>query len=234
MARQAYYRNNVDWTDASGNSYHGTNNGATIDTVNQKLGAGCGSYNGINAYQSYTNFFDINNATKLCVDGWIKSDAGATNKGIFGFWTGSNGFFIQSSAVVAADGLLVLAGGANDYGEVQLDTQSGMTYFRMEYDGTLSGNANRLKLIVNDVQQTLVFGLGTIPASLTGLSGAKPEMGKIPSLARYWAGLEDDIVLYDHILTPEEAAYRWNGGAGNEWGVGSPAYYYRQQMEALG
>lgn len=220
MALQAYYKMNVGWMDASGNAYHGTNNGATIDTVNQKLGAGCGSYNGTNAYQSYTNFFDINNATQLSVDGWIKSDAGVTNKGIFGFWVGSSGFFIQSSAVVAADGLLVLAGGSNDYGEVQLDTQSDFIYFAMVYDGTLSGNANRLKLYVNNVQQSLTFGPGTIPTSLTGLAGAKPETGKIPSLVRYWDGLIDDQGFYDHAVDQDWMDYRWKEGVGQEIGNG--------------
>ena len=215
MALQSYYKMNTGWADSSGNGYDGTNNGATIDTVNQKLGAGCGSYDGLNDFQSYTNHFDINNATKLSIDGWVKSTAGAIDKGIFGWWTGSNGFFIQSitTGLSGGDGLLIVAG--SSFGYIKIDVSTAFAYFAGVYDGTLTGDANRLKLYVNNVQQALTF-IGAIPASITGLSGAKPETGKIPGLARYWDGLIDDLAFYDHDLTQAYINDRWNGGVGHE------------------
>ena len=46
----------------------------------------------------------------------------------------------------------------------------------MVFDGTLSGNANRLKVFVNDELITLSFG-GTIPATTVDLSTKDAKLG---------------------------------------------------------
>lgn len=57
----------------------------------------------------------------------------------------------------------------SQYGDA--GTYASAKVFIMVYDGTLSGNSNRLKIFVNGVQQTLSFA-GTIPATSTVVANA--------------------------------------------------------------
>lgn len=212
MSLVAYYKQNTGFTDSSDSGYDGTNNGASIDTSNQHVGAGCGSYNGTNSKITFSSFFNPTGYTKLSIDGYIKNDVGLGNEGIFGWWTGSRGFFIQSTS----DGLLVLAGNGGDNGSVVYDIVSDYVYYSMEYDGTLSGNANRLKLYLDNVQQSITFGGAAVIPSQLGTIGNKPEMGNIPTLSRYWDGFIDDQAVYNDTLTSAFRTQRHNGGAGQE------------------
>lgn len=215
MALKAYYKMNTGWTDSSGSGFDGTNNGASINTIDQKLGAGCGEFNGLNSKITFSSFFNPTGATKLAIDGWIKNYDGA-NRGVFGWWTGSQGFFLQTTA----DGLLILAGDGGDNAFIAFDITSDHVYFSMEYDGALSGDANRLKLYLNNSQQSLTFGGSASIPSVLGTIATTPEMGNVPTLARYWDGLIDDLAVYDNTLTSEYRIQRYNGGAGLELGLG--------------
>ena len=67
----------------------------------------------------------------------------------------------------------------------------------MVFDGTLSGNANRLKLYIDGVQATLSYG-GTIPAVTPANGALNFYMGNSDS-AYY-----DDVRVYNRALTPLE------------------------------
>jgi len=68
------------------------------------------------------------------------------------------------------------------------------------FDGTLTGNANRLKMYIDGVQQTLTFA-ATIPASTANTAGliigdAVGSIGTAP-----WVGWIKNIMLYDTALS---------------------------------
>ena len=60
------YHGNGDFTDSSGSSFDLSPNGATIDTVNQKLGSGAMAFDGDNDYASGSfTALDFNNPWSL-------------------------------------------------------------------------------------------------------------------------------------------------------------------------
>lgn len=67
-------------------------------------------------------------------------------------------------------------------------------HFALVFDGTATGNANRLKLYINGSQKTLSF-TGTIPS--TAISGTALGVGRGSGV--FSDGLVDDFVLYDGI-----------------------------------
>lgn len=65
-----------------------------------------------------------------------------------------------------SDGVAYCGVDVSNYGTIAMNAVSGYMVGIFVFDGTLSGNANRLKLYINGVQKTLSF-TGTIPAVTT-------------------------------------------------------------------
>lgn len=214
MTLLANFRMNTGWTDwVSG--YDGTPVGAVINTVSPYLGAGDGSFDGLNDEITYSSFADPSGAAAWSIDGYLKSTAGDSFDAIFGWWDGTYGIGIQSSTTVS-NGLAVYAGDGFGAQVTGLDTTSVFGHFALVYDGSLSGNANRLKLYYKGTLQSLTFNpSANIPAVLPTITGT-PKMGNIPNLVRYWKGRLDDIAIYNHALTQTEVTSRYNGGIGRE------------------
>lgn len=83
------------------------------------------------------------------------------------------------------------------------------------YDGTQVGDAGRLRIWVNGVQQTLSF-TGTIPASNTPVAELM-VLGALTltsSTSEYINGLIDECGLWNVALTPTQIAALYNAGAG--------------------
>ena len=81
----------------------------------------------------------------------------------------------------------------------------------MVFDGSQSGNANRLKFYLNGTLQTLADS-GTIPATTGNISsnfwiGGSPDSG-----IRHLNGLIDDVRVYDRALTAGEISTLAGGG----------------------
>mgnify|MGYP001602929224 CR=1 FL=1 len=93
----------------------------------------------------------------------------------------------------------------------------------MIYDGTLSGNANRLKLYINNVLQTLSF-TGTIPASLQD-STAAVVIGLEALLGTYeYDGIIDEVGAWSRALTADDVRVLYNGGVGIPYPLSSGGY----------
>jgi len=74
------------------------------------------------------------------------------------------------------------------------------------YNGSLSGNSNRLKVYKNGATQSLTF-FGTIPASITGHSGSPYSY-----IGGGWNGRIDDVRIYTRALTATEVMNLYNMG----------------------
>lgn len=91
------------------------------------------------------------------------------------------------------------------------------TYYHltMVFDGSQTGNANRLKLYVNGVLKTLSF-TGTIPATLL-TNTADLNFGKWGgSATNYLNGAVDAARLYSRAVTAAEVALLYASGSGIE------------------
>lgn len=81
------------------------------------------------------------------------------------------------------------------------------------FDGQQSGNANRLKIYADGVQQTLTFS-GTIPAT-TQATTSNARIGSSSDGARLFPGQIDDVRVYNYALTPLQVRLLYNNGAVN-------------------
>lgn len=77
------------------------------------------------------------------------------------------------------------------------------------FDGTQTGNAARLKVYVDNVQQTLTYNL-TIPATV-GAATNYHQIGLYGG-TYYYKGLLDDMRLYNRALTAAEILQLYNLG----------------------
>jgi hypothetical protein len=102
-----WHLNESSWADVanevkddSGSGLHGSaKNGATTTLMGRFANAG--TFDGTNDY------LDLGAAasppvgvTKYTLSAWVKSAAGASSKGIVGWWDGTNGIFLQSQTSV--------------------------------------------------------------------------------------------------------------------------------------
>ena len=212
MALEGYYKMNTGFTDSSGKGRDGINNGVTLDTVNQKLGAGCGSGDGLNDKITFSSFWDPSSVTKFSFDGWIKSDAAVrTQDGLMGWWQSGLGPAIYLNEF-GAENLLVIISTAQ-YAYYNFDHHTAWIYFACVYDGSLA-QADRMKIYINGTRVTPTVNL--ITASTLGIVSSPPELFNLQTLNWYYKGLADDLAIYSHALNQSYITQRWNGGAGWE------------------
>jgi len=67
-----------DACDSSGNGYHGTATGTTIETSNQKLGAAARSFNGTTDYISMGNVLGFDRYNSFTIEAWVKASDSAS------------------------------------------------------------------------------------------------------------------------------------------------------------
>ncbi|HKR81668.1 MAG TPA: DUF4038 domain-containing protein [Candidatus Saccharimonadales bacterium] len=179
--------------DDSGNGHTGTisgsptfsagriNNGLTLKgTDNVALG----------------NITQIDGVSKLTLATWMKrTSAGA--KVLVGKQATNQDVAIEAYS----DGKLYfqLSKGADTYGSITLN-DTAWHHVALVFDGTLTGNANRLKAYVDGVQKTLTFN-GTVGTSTTTNTTAF-NIGKVSG--EYSAGQVDDTWLYARALSQVE------------------------------
>ena len=154
--------------------------------------------------------------------GFKQTDLG-TLRTFIGMWTYSTDgeFTINSGNASAEDMTILIATSAGDIGTgCQMDfndvnmTAGSWFHVVVVFDGSLTGNANRLKVWVNNVAKTLTVGGGAVPATLLD-GGATLFLGKFGGiLNRFYNGAMDLVGLWNRALTAGEVATLYSGGAG--------------------
>jgi hypothetical protein len=98
---------------------------------------------------------------------------------------------------------VMVGNGANTYGFTAANAVSPGTWYHVAavYDGTQTGNANRLKLYIDGVQQTLSFSATGIPASTSNTNSAPFMAGGEPSCC-YLNGTLDEVRVWNTALSP--------------------------------
>lgn len=98
-----------------------------------------------------------------------------------------------------------VATGTQAYGNIA-NTQTGWHDFAAVFDGTQTGNANRLQGYIDGVLQTLSY-LNTIPSTVPVLASTQLEFGHSTSLSAYSTGAFDWVGIWlDRALSADEIA----------------------------
>lgn len=180
-------------TDNSGNGKHGTFSGTptwSTGQINNAL-----TFNDTD-HVVIGNIAQINGVNKLTLATWMKRSAPGAMV-LIGKQTANQDVAIEAWN----DGKVYfqMSKGKDTYGTLTLNDTS-WHHVTLVYDGTLTGNANRLKAYVDGVQKPLTFK-GTVAATTT--TNTTPfNIGKIGGT--YSNGQIDDTWLYARALTQAE------------------------------
>jgi hypothetical protein len=186
--RKSYPGSGTTWTDLSGNG----NNGTLTNGVGYN-GSNLGSlvFDGVDDFISTT--YSVGTISQHTISCWI-------NK------TNSQYSFILASSASLFYGFEIYPSviytniTANNFGQVSYNL-NGYQNIAFTYDGSQTGNSNRLKVYLNGISQTLSF-TGTIPSSVSNIPTI--DIGKRSWATRYSEGSIAQVSIYNRALTASE------------------------------
>ena len=205
----SYTGTGTTWTDISGNGNNGTlTNGPVFGTAS----GGVITFDGVNDYVSIAGLANyLNNKNKFSYETWFKVNSTTSFGTLFSFGNNDNYsndiiFFVLGNQINAQ-----INNGA-DGGAVAGFTSTGWNNMCVIYDGTQTGNTNRLKLYLNGVQQTLSFGSYNVPTSTSNTSMVNTGLGAYSTGGwnNFISGSIATSRLYTVSLTDSEVLQNYN------------------------
>lgn len=193
-------------TAALGTSYTGTiTNGSYVGSNQAVDTTGCGKAVAISSSGRITagDVTQLNSASKFTLEALFKYDATvSTYTTIFRKSTALNDRIMVHIGPSNNSIHLVVGNGNNSYGVTAANAVSPGTWYHLAavFDGTQTGDANRLKLYLNGVQQTLSFSATPIPATTSSTNTAPFMAGGEPSCC-YLNGTIDEVRVWNTALS---------------------------------
>jgi hypothetical protein len=201
---KSYPTTGTTWFDKSGNSNNGTLiNGPTFNTGS----LGSIVFDGTNDYVSVPKQTTFVNASQFTMTAWMKrrlsnskvilyQGADSNNDVAFELWDDGNAYFEVGNA-------------SNAYGYIA-NTSTDWQYLTMVFDGTLTGNSNRLKGYINGNLLSLTFAGGSIP-STSGPSNSVFSIGNSQGVGGNFSdGNVAQVFIYNRALSTSEVQQNFN------------------------
>ena len=206
----SYPGTGTTWTDLSGNGRNGTLvNGTSYSSAN----GGTMVFDGVNDDVRIANLAPILNATtNFSLDMWFKvptPSSGAFNS-IFSYgWDSRYNADILLYVTSNKVGIQV-NNGSDGSGECSY-VSTNFSNVQIVYNGTSTGNSNRLKLYLNGAEQILTYGY-TVPSITSTIPGGQNAIGSYstPSYNNFLTGNVSVARLYNRSLTPTEVTTNFN------------------------
>jgi hypothetical protein len=155
-------------------------------------------FDGTDDYVDCGNVLDVTN--KLTVEAWVK-DSGASGGNVVGKYEANDKrwhIYVNSGY----DGKIYWNIGGSNWGTSPTSAiGTAWHHLAMVYDGTQTGNSNRLKAYIDGVPITLTF-TGTIPATMPAIS-ANVNIGR-HSTSNFFQGTIDEVRIWDEALSAEQ------------------------------
>ncbi|MBP9751907.1 MAG: LamG domain-containing protein [Candidatus Moranbacteria bacterium] len=221
--------------DSSGNGNTGTLTSGPTWTTGQIGGAT--DFDGTDDHIVTNDINALDGLSFLTVGAWANIDALTQDKTIFSKSNSSaDGNRIQMALGGTGYGepndiTLSIGDASNQYAYTTGDIVSTgvWNHYVMVFDGTQTGNANRLKLYKNGTQQALTFGGGvTIPATTSASNAGIFQIGAETNHVtsnRYWDGSIDEIRVYNRPLGADEVAKLYRTTAPDDPDTGLVGYW---------
>lgn len=188
--------------DLAGNSNNGTltNMDAATDWVADTANGGVRALDFDGANDFISTPFTAGVVTTMSMSAWVKQSALHINKVICGWWSGSQGLFIQTG-FLSSSSILCLAGDGAQWCYTPVGSFDAAVWAHVAF--VYEGDAEeRIKLYINGVKHSVTYYSGAVATSVS-LSSQYFNIGKIPTM-RYWNGLIDDVRVFDRKLTAGE------------------------------
>lgn len=193
-------------------------------------------FDGVNTYLNIRDVTQLNGVPKFTIEYWVKFTTTTGTQVIVSKKLDNNNRILNR--LVANNFEIRVNNGAESYGAFAVSGVFGTSAYHhvvIDYDGTLTGNANRLKVYVDDVQQTLSF-TGTIPStSSASMSGTDLLVGDNGS--KSIKGNIDDYAVYSNALGASRISDNYNLGRGKGlygYSNGPVAELFSSQIAASG
>jgi len=203
--RNSYVGSGTSWRDLSGNNYSGSLvNGPTFDSNN----GGSIVFDGTDDYVSVPKQTAFVNATTFTLAAFIKrrltnslvicyQGADVNNDISFSLWNDNFAYF-------------EVGNGSDSYGYIA-NNSTNWQYLTMVFDGTQTGNSNRLKCYINGILLSVIYN-GTIPAT-TSASNSIFSIGNSEALdpyKNYSDGNIANVQIYNRALSATEVTQNYN------------------------
>jgi hypothetical protein len=201
--KNSYPGSGTTWRDMSGNNITGSlTNGPTFNSTN----GGSIVFDGVDDYVSIPKQTVLVNASQFTMNAWMKradvlskvilyQGADANNDVSFELWNDGQAYFEVGNA-------------GNTYGYIA-NTSVNWQQLTMVFDGTQTGNSNRLKGYINANLLTLLYG-GTIP-STSGPSNSVFSIGNSQGIGgNFSTGNIASVQIYNRPLSASEILQNYN------------------------
>lgn len=144
----------------------------------------------------------VASSTSATIAGWVRRGATGSRQA-FGFMdTGGRRF---GTTWFSDNNIYFVVETTGTGGGYVASTATGWHHIAGVFDGTASGNANRCRIFLNGVQQTLIFYGSAIPASLHSSPGTYRVNRDIPN-STWGAGDYAELGMWAAALTDDECA----------------------------
>ncbi len=197
-----------DVCDSSGNDNHGDANGAAIATGGGIGGSNARSFDGIDDYVEIGDRALLDGSQYATWSVWFRDRDLAAYDELLGSWSSGNSHFaIRKTNSGTTAFFIFVALSTADAGGNYVTTPS-LNYSANEwnqlavvFDGTQTGNANRLKVYYDGLPLSVTF-TGTINSSLTDPATASWQIGRyVAGSANPWSGRIDEVDILNTALS---------------------------------
>jgi len=191
--------------DDSGNNNHGTAFGDPA-VVNGVVGKAL-SFDGVDDYVDVGSINSVNGVSQLTISGWVKRNSG------YGALFYKQSINVNTWIEVAwhpTVGLVFLTEGSLSNTYVTIPVGNDWKLITCVFDGTQAGNANRSKIYVNGVLQSVIY-TGII-SSVTSSPGGTAKIGRDMWNSATLNALIDDVRIFSAALTQAQIQQHYADG----------------------
>ena len=196
--------------DISGNGNNGVYNGG-MGTVTDVSNGGSLAYDfdGTDDYISNSSL-SLAGLTEFSYSGWLNASTSSGHRAIFShgdnFDYDDDIYILNNSSNFQAEVNNGSPVGGN--GSASLPALNTWHHIAVVFDGSGATNADRLRYFLNGVEVTLTYNY-TVPTSTSSVSPMNTEIGSFASYGalHFWQGKQDDIRVYDRVLTQSEITH---------------------------
>lgn len=208
-------------TDFSGRGNHGTLTNMSLPPTSTsgwsrgKLGGGL-NFDGVNDYVNAGNVTHIDGSSGVTYSAWVYRTGGSRYDGIISKFDGFNSIdMLLAGEIAGMDDIFLRVSNSPSSGYAyttnNILTPNVWNHVVMVFDGSQTGNSNRLKLYVNNVQQSLTF-IGSVGTNAPTVS-SNVNIGFYNSTANYFVGKIDEPRIYNRALSASEVSSLYTSGA---------------------
>jgi hypothetical protein len=204
----SYPTTGTTWFDLSRSNNGTLTNGPTFS------GTGASSsivFDGVDDYIDLGSLSTLVGKTNVTVDCWFFNDSLPSGfQSIVGQFAG-NGWLIHTYKDNPNLSILVLVGGGGSYGGINITPTNTWYNVMLSYDGTLTGDQNRLKMYVNGVLRTFdSYVGGEVPSTWPDATAVNATIGTLLGYGRYFNGKIPIVRIYEKTLSASEVRQNYN------------------------